>query len=818
MLEMFRSAAALTQDTQHGRQIVSQDTNKRFLQLFTSMVEYLRPAPKLGIAWSGIGFVTLMVFLMIVGCTSVAQNIRATNEAATTPQATSTPQATNTPLSAEIAWTEIQDGDCIISKLRKGIDIESVVIVPCSADWQYRALSSVAVDDFDQYPGESLFRQRAYKECDRHYIHTLSPSADSWALGDRSVICIQESFGLSVTDPEKLDRLIIRSRLSVEDCLNEAPETEQLMVELVSCSGDWQYRALNSFTVDDFERFPGEDLFSQRTYKECDRQYTSAFFPTADSWALGDRSVICIQEGFGLSVTDPEKLDRLITRIRLSVEDCLNEAPETEQLMVELVSCSGEWQYRAHTSFTVDEVERYPGEASLTQRAYKECDRHHTRLSFPTSDSWALGDRTITCLQESFGLSGTDPAKLDRLVDHQRLNVGECFDEAPETEHLLVELVSCSGEWQYRALSSFTVDDFDRYPGEDLFSQRAYKECDRHYTFILFPLADSWALGDRRVTCLQESFGLSGTDPEKLDRLVGSDRLRAEECFDEAPETGHLLVELVNCSSEWQYRVLNALAVEDLYQYPGEGLFDQRAYKGCDRHYSTTLLPTPDSWTLGDRIVICLQEDFGLSATDPLKLDRLVNISRLGDGECYNEAPETEYLLVEVVSCSGGWQYRTLNSYTVDDLDRYPGEGLFSQRAYKECDRRYTITLYPTADSWALGDRRVNCLQEGFGLSGNDPSKLDRLVDSSRLNVEECFNEAPDTEYAMVELVDCSGEWEFQVVDRFLIPFDDAFPGDEYLEGIAGQECDASFDFYYSPTAETWGIGDRTITCVRSSQ
>ena len=81
---MFRSAAALTQDTQHGRQIVSQDTNKRFLQLFTSMVEYLRPAPKLGIAWSGIGFVTLMVFLMIVGCTSDAQNIRATNEAAST--------------------------------------------------------------------------------------------------------------------------------------------------------------------------------------------------------------------------------------------------------------------------------------------------------------------------------------------------------------------------------------------------------------------------------------------------------------------------------------------------------------------------------------------------------------------------------------------------------------------------------------------------------------------------------------------------------------------------------------------------------------
>ena len=653
---MLRSLPVFTQDTQDRRQIVSRDENAPFPQLLISKVEFVRAAPKLGIALGRIGVIALMLFLTIVGCTSDAQYIRATNEAAAEPTAVNTPlsseigspdtratneaaaeptavntplsseigspdtratneaaaepTAVNTPLSAEIAWTEIQDGDCIISKLRKGIDIESVVIVPCSADWQYRALSSVAVDDFDQYPGESLFRQRAYKECDRHYIHTLSPSADSWALGDRSVICIQESFGLSVTDPEKLDRLIIRSRLSVEDCLNEAPETEQLMVELVSCSGEWQYRALNSFTVDDFERFPGEDLFSQRTYKECDRQYTSAFFPTADSWALGDRSVICIQESFGLSVTDPEKLDRLITRIRLSVEDCLNEAPETEQLMVELVSCSGEWQYRALTSFTVDDVERYPGEASLTQRAYKECDRHHTRLSFPTSDSWALGDRTITCLQESFGLSGTDPAKLDRLVDHQRLNVGECFDEAPETEQLLVELVSCSGEWQYRALTSFTVDEVERYPGEDFFNQRAHNECDRHYTFLLFPLADTWALGDRRVNCIQESFGLSVTDPSKLDRLVA------------------------------------------------------------------------------------------------------------------------------------------LHS----------------------------------------------------------------------LNIEECFNEVPETDYALVERVSCSGEWEFQVVDRFLIPFDDAFPGDEYLEGIAGQECDDSFDFYFSPTAESWDLGDRAITCVKSSQ
>ena len=161
---------------------------------------------------------------------------------------------------------------------------------------------------------------------------------------------------------------------------------------------------------------------------------------------------------------------------------------------------------------------------------------------------------------------------------------------------------------------------------------------------------------------------------------------------------------------------------------------------------------------------------------------------------------------------------RALNTFTVDDFDRYPGEALFGQRAYNECDRHFTSTSFPSADTWALGDRSVTCIQEDFGLSGIDQSKLDRLVDSSRLNVEECFNEAPETEYARVELVSCSNDGEFQIVDRFLIPLDDAFPGDEYLEAIAGEECDASFDYYYSPIAESWDLGDRTITCVKSSQ
>ena len=392
---MVRSATVFTVDSQYRRQLVSRDENAPLPQLFTPMVQFVRAAPKSGIAWGSISLITLMLALAILGCTSDAQNIRATNEAGATPAATSTP------LTAEIGWTEIQDGDCITSRLPEGIEIESVVIVPCSADWQYRALNSFTVEDLQRYPGEDLFSQRAYKECDRRSTNTLFPTADSWALGDRRVTCLQESFGLSGNDPAKLDRLVNSSRLNTEECFNEAPVTEGLSVELVSCSGEWQYRALSSLTVDDLDRYPGEGLFSHRAYKECDRRYTITLYPTADSWALGDRRVNCLQEGFGLSGDDPSKLDRLVNSSRLNTEECFNEAPETEYALVELVSCSDEWEFQVIGSFLVPLDDAFPVDDYFEGMANQECDASFDFYYSPTAETWSLGDRAIVCVKSS---------------------------------------------------------------------------------------------------------------------------------------------------------------------------------------------------------------------------------------------------------------------------------------------------------------------------------------------------------------------------------------------------------------------------------
>ena len=90
--------------------------------------------------------------------------------------------------------------------------------------------------------------------------------------------------------------LVSASLLRSGECYNEAPETDRSSFELVDCSGEWEYRVLNSFDVAEADRYPGEDFFEQRASESCDRQYSYFLFPSAKSWGLGDRTVKCVQE------------------------------------------------------------------------------------------------------------------------------------------------------------------------------------------------------------------------------------------------------------------------------------------------------------------------------------------------------------------------------------------------------------------------------------------------------------------------------------------------------------------------------------------
>ncbi len=94
---------------------------------------------------------------------------------------------------------------------------------------------------------------------------------------------------------------------------------------------------------------------------------------------------------------------------------------------------------------------------------------------------------------------------LSAKITTTEIREGDCINSTlPEGISIeTVVIVPCAGTWQYRVLNSFYVADADRYPGEDFFEQRAHESCDRQYSFLLFPPAESWRFGYRTVNCLQ---------------------------------------------------------------------------------------------------------------------------------------------------------------------------------------------------------------------------------------------------------------------------------------------------------------------------
>lgn len=356
-----------------------------------------------------IGVMALASLVLLAACESDADRIRSVNEADRTQTASSaatptlTPLSaatpTPTPLSAKIDTVDIQDGDCIDSTLGQGVSIESVVIVPCSGSWEYRVLSSFTVPDSQNYPGEDHLNLVATERCDRRSTFFLHPTSESWALGDRTNNCLQESFGLSTSDPAKLDRLASTLRLDVGECFTEAPETGGLLVEVVDCSGNWEYRVLSSIAVADSAQYPAEDHFISLASERCDRRFAQSLFPTSESWQQGDRTLSCLQMGFGLSSNDPAKLDRLVSVSRLDVGECYNEAPETGGLMVELVDCSGDWESQVVDVFSVSFMGAFPGDVYLQGQAYANCPEPWHYFYAPSDQTWGSGDRKVTCVR-----------------------------------------------------------------------------------------------------------------------------------------------------------------------------------------------------------------------------------------------------------------------------------------------------------------------------------------------------------------------------------------------------------------------------------
>ena len=283
---------------------------------------------------AAIGTTALLVLLALIGCESDADKIREANESLRSPTPTTalpttspkqteirqvitrtetptgavreptktkqhievetTPTATKH-LEATIDALDLQEGDCIVSTLPEEITLETVVIVPCNEEWQYRVLNSFQIQS-SNYPSDIEFEQHAYSNCDRRYTYTLVPTEEGWTSvlwSHRKVDCIQESFGLSLTDPAKLDRLVGQNSLEAGQCFNEAPETDDLLVEIVSCTGAWDYQVVEIVPLPEDDSFPGDSYIESRADRDCGTNTDYYFHPTSESWDLGDRQILC---------------------------------------------------------------------------------------------------------------------------------------------------------------------------------------------------------------------------------------------------------------------------------------------------------------------------------------------------------------------------------------------------------------------------------------------------------------------------------------------------------------------------------------------
>jgi hypothetical protein len=113
-----------------------------------------------------------------------------------------------------------------------------------------------------------------------------------------------------------------------------------------------------------------------------------------------------------------------------------------------------------------------------------------------------------------------------------------------------------------------------------------------------------------------------------------------------------------------------------------------------------------------------LIRELNASAGTPIaSLNTQINVNGLRDGDCFN-SPQVlddmtvEWETIQLVPCNGWCGYRIIGSFKVSADGEYPGEWYFTGEAARYCDYRYDIFLYPLPETWTLGDRTVQCIEE----------------------------------------------------------------------------------------------------------
>lgn len=177
----------------------------------------------------------------------------------------------------------------------------------------------------------------------------------------------------------------------------------------------------------------------------------------------------------------------------LVVGDCIvppggagDEALELER--VGKVACSEPHDGEVIALRYIEGGDTYPGEEAVFQQAELLCPALSTFYFYPTEESWSEGDREVACV----------------LVSLFDLEVGDCIRyPGPQSVFETVERVVCSELHDARVVGSVEMPGVS-FPGDDAISEHGFQHCPASTDLILGPTSESWELGDREISCLDE--------------------------------------------------------------------------------------------------------------------------------------------------------------------------------------------------------------------------------------------------------------------------------------------------------------------------
>jgi len=98
---------------------------------------------------------------------------------------------------------------------------------------------------------------------------------------------------------------------------------------------------------------------------------------------------------------------------------------------------------------------------------------------------------------------------------------------------------------------------------------------------------------------------------------------------------------------------------------------------------------------------------------------------------------------------------------------------------------------------------------------GAGESRTQQGMNVFDLRSGDCFRDSGADEVGAVDVLSCSDpSATFRVTHLFRVGEDGPFPSVTYLDTQAMKQCPSTTDTYLGPTAGSWDLGDRTITCL----